>query len=164
MADDALVALQGGRPNGTCIAQASLCSCACVCLLPSFRASARRSSSLMCVSRVLSRLRKRATSLSSSSSLPHPCCAFPRVRPSTPATLPQDWVSLRRKTCTCRAPEGARMRHQRPCRCPLRPERAALALWATPVHSVHTSSMVELTANDHLTIDGDAMFVVGAVR
>ena len=32
--------------------------------------------------------------------------------------------------------EGARMRHQRrPCRRPLRPERAALALWATPVHT-----------------------------
>ena len=32
-------------------------------------------------------------------------------------------------------------RHQRPCRCPLRPKRAALALWATPVHA---SSMVDL--------------------
>ena len=52
------------------------------------------------------------------------------------------------------------MRHQRPCRRPLRPERAALALWATPVHA---SSMVESTADDHLTLDGDAnMFVVGA--
>ena len=37
--------------------------------------------------------------------------------------------------------EGARMRHQRPCRRPLRPERAALALWVTPV--LHASSMVE---------------------
>ena len=55
--------------------------------------------------------------------------------------------------------EGARMRHQRPCRRPLRPERAALALWVTPVHA---SSMVESTADDHLTVDGDAMFVVGA--
>ena len=51
------------------------------------------------------------------------------------------------------------MRHQRPCRRPLRPERAALALWVTPVHA---SSMVESTADDHLTVDGDAMFVVGA--
>ena len=32
-------------------------------------------------------------------------------------------------------------------------ERAALALWATPVHA---SSMVESTAEDHLTLDGDA--------
>ena len=55
--------------------------------------------------------------------------------------------------------EGARMRHQRPFRRPLRPERAALALWVTPVHA---SSMVESTADDHLTVDGDAMFVVGA--
>ena len=31
--------------------------------------------------------------------------------------------------------EGARMRHQRPCRYPLRLERAALALWAMPVHA-----------------------------
>ena len=32
--------------------------------------------------------------------------------------------------------EGARgMRHQRPCRRPLRLERAALALWAKPVHA-----------------------------
>ena len=54
------------------------------------------------------------------------------------------------------------MRHQqRPCRCPLRPERAALALWATPVHP---SSMVESTADDHLTVDGDAMFVVSERR
>ena len=35
----------------------------------------------------------------------------------------------------------------------LRPERAALALWATPVPA---SSMVESTADDHLTVDGDA--------
>ena len=55
--------------------------------------------------------------------------------------------------------DAARMRHRRPCRCPLRPERAALALWVTPVHA---SSMVESTADDHLTVDGDAMFVVGA--
>ena len=46
--------------------------------------------------------------------------------------------------------EGARTRHQRPCRRPLRPERAALALWATPVHA---SSMVESTADDHLTVN-----------
>ena len=39
--------------------------------------------------------------------------------------------------------EGARMRHQRPCRCPLRPERATLALWVRPVYA---SSMVESTA------------------
>ena len=44
-------------------------------------------------------------------------------------------------------------------RCPLRPERAALALWVRPVHA---SSMVESTADGHLTVDGDAMFVVGA--
>ena len=49
--------------------------------------------------------------------------------------------------------EGARTRYQRPCRRPLKPERAALALWATPVHA---SSMVESTADDHLTVDGDA--------
>ena len=36
---------------------------------------------------------------------------------------------------------------------------AALALWVTPVHA---SSMVESTADDHLTVDCDAMFVVGA--
>ena len=52
---------------------------------------------------------------------------------------------------------------------PLRPDpkRASLALWVRPVH---TSSMVESTAidgrrhrDDHLiTVDGDAMFVVGA--
>ena len=41
----------------------------------------------------------------------------------------------------------------------LRPERAALALWATPAHA---SSMVGSTADDHLTVNGDAMFVVGA--
>ena len=55
--------------------------------------------------------------------------------------------------------EGARMRHQRPCRRPLRPERAALALWAPPVHA---SSMVESTADDHLTLDGDANVCAGA--
>ena len=56
--------------------------------------------------------------------------------------------------------EGARMRHQRPCRCPLvRPERAALALWARPVHA---SSMVESTAYEHVTHDGDANVVVSA--
>ena len=55
--------------------------------------------------------------------------------------------------------EGARMRHQRPCRRPLRPERAALALWVTPVHA---SSMVESTADDHLTLDGDANVCAGA--
>ena len=33
-----------------------------------------------------------------------------------------------------RVPEP-RTRHQRPCRRPLRPERADLALWATPVHA-----------------------------
>ena len=49
--------------------------------------------------------------------------------------------------------EGTRMRHQRPCRRPLKPERAALALWVTPVHA---SSMAESTADDHLTLDGDA--------
>ena len=53
--------------------------------------------------------------------------------------------------------EGARMRHQRPFRRPLRPERAALALWATPVHA---TSIVESTADDHLTLDGDANVVV----
>ena len=35
----------------------------------------------------------------------------------------------------------------------LRPERADLALWVRPVHA---SSMVESTADDHLTLDGDA--------
>ena len=58
-----------------------------------------------------------------------------------------------------RALEGARMRHQRPCRRPLRPERAALALWVTPVHA---SLMVESTADDHLTLDGDANVCAGA--
>ena len=49
--------------------------------------------------------------------------------------------------------EGARMRHQRPCRRPLRPERAALAFWVTPVDA---SSMVESMADDsHITVDGD---------
>ena len=42
---------------------------------------------------------------------------------------------------------------------PLRPERAALALWARPVHA---SSMAGSTADENLTVDGDAMFVVGA--
>ena len=57
-------------------------------------------------------------------------------------------------------------------RCPLYTERLSgqrkgllwpLALWARPV-AVHASSMVESTADDHLTLelDGDAMFVVGA--
>ena len=55
--------------------------------------------------------------------------------------------------------DAARMRHRRPCRCPLRPERAALALWVTPVHA---SSMVESTADDHLTLDGDANVCAGA--
>ena len=46
------------------------------------------------------------------------------------------------------------MRHQRPCRRPLRPERAALAFWVTPVDA---SSMVESMADDsHITVDGDA--------
>ena len=58
-----------------------------------------------------------------------------------------------------RALEGARTRHQRPCRHPLRPERAALALWATPVHA---SSMAESTTNEHLTLDGDANVCAGA--
>ena len=41
----------------------------------------------------------------------------------------------------------------------LRPERAALALWVRPVHA---SLMAGSTADNHLTVDGDAMFVVGA--
>ena len=50
------------------------------------------------------------------------------------------------------------MQHQRPCRRPLRPESAALALWATPVHA---SSMVDRwsrrpTTTLVLTLDGDA--------
>ena len=40
--------------------------------------------------------------------------------------------------------EGARTRHQRPCRCPLRPERAALASWAMPAH---TSLMASSTTD-----------------
>ena len=40
-----------------------------------------------------------------------------------------------------------------PCRRPLRSERAALALWA---RRMYASSMVESTADDHLTVDGDA--------
>ena len=58
-----------------------------------------------------------------------------------------------------RALEGAQTRHQRPCCYPLRPERAALASWAMPVHA---SSMVESTADDHLTVDGDANVCAGA--
>ena len=42
--------------------------------------------------------------------------------------------------------------------CALRPERAALALWVTPAHA---SSMVESTADDHLTVDGDANVCAG---
>ena len=64
------------------------------------------------------------------------------------------WVKKIGRTQASRRPlGGARMRYQRPCRRPLRPERAALALWVTPVHA---SSMVESTADDHLTVDSDA--------
>ena len=57
-----------------------------------------------------------------------------------------------------RALEGARMRHQRPCRLPPPTEAGEgcsglMRLWVTPVHA---SSMVESTADDHLTVDGDA--------
>ena len=48
-----------------------------------------------------------------------------------------------------RALEGARTRHQRPCRCPLRPEMAALASWATPAHA---SLMASSTMDDHLAV------------
>ena len=49
------------------------------------------------------------------------------------------YIWVRRSDGPERRPlEGARMRHQRPCRRPLRPERAALALWATPV-AVHAT-------------------------
>ena len=56
------------------------------------------------------------------------------------------------------------MRHQRPCGMPPPtepPERAALALWATPVHA---SSIAESTTDDHLTLPSTLtqMFVVGA--
>ena len=53
--------------------------------------------------------------------------------------------------------ECANARHQRPCRRPLRPERAALALlWRVgDVLAAHAScsSIVESTADDHLTLD-----------
>ena len=35
------------------------------------------------------------------------------------------------------------MRHQRPCRCPLRSDKAALALWATPVHASSIQQAIE---------------------
>ena len=39
--------------------------------------------------------------------------------------------------------------HQRPCRCPLRPERAPLASWATPAHA---SLMATTTTDNILTV------------
>ena len=49
------------------------------------------------------------------------------------------------------------MRHQQPCRRPLRPESERGLLWPSGrgLCSVHASSMVESTADDHLTVDGD---------
>ena len=43
--------------------------------------------------------------------------------------------------------------HQRPCRCPLRPERAPLALWAT---SAHASLMATTTTDGIHTVHDDA--------
>ena len=55
------------------------------------------------------------------------------------------------------------MRHQRPCRRSLRPERAALALWARGLRCVGLCARqldgVESTADDHLPLHltvGDA--------
>ena len=49
--------------------------------------------------------------------------------------------------------EGARTRHQRPCRRPLRPERAPLALLAM---SAHASSTVRRPPDDILAVYNDA--------
>ena len=57
---------------------------------------------------------------------------------------------------------GCAKRHQRPCRRPLRPLRGLLWPCGRHLRPVHASSMVGSTADDHLTVDGGAMFVVGA--
>ena len=51
-------------------------------------------------------------------------------------------------------PDVSRTWHQRPCRCPLRPERAPLASWATSAHA----SLTATTMNDgiHTVHDDDA--------
>ena len=54
--------------------------------------------------------------------------------------------------------EGARTRHQRPCRRPLRPERAALASWVTPAH---VSLMATTTTDDFHTVYDDEELCVG---
>ena len=68
--------------------------------------------------------------------------ACPNARPHTPLA-----PSAAMTSGPCWLPAGC-------CRRPLRPEWADLALWATPVHA---SSMVESTADDHLTVDNDAI-------
>ena len=50
-------------------------------------------------------------------------------------------------------PGVSQMWHQRPCRCPLRPERAPLASWATSAHA----SLMATTTNDGIqTVHDDA--------
>ena len=70
------------------------------------------------------------------------------------------YIWLKKKFGRRRRPalEGARPRHQRPCRCQPRPERAALASWATPTHA---SSMASTTTDGNLAVYVDA--AVGAV-
>ena len=57
------------------------------------------------------------------------------------------------------APDGARSWHQRPWRAQPRARRAAWALWARPEH---VGSMAASSADDHLTVGGDANVVVSA--
>ena len=67
-----------------------------------------------------------------------------------------------------RALEGARTRHQRPCRSPLRrTDTLGLALWATPGLCTRSTPAryggeLESTADDHLTVDSDANVCAGA--
>ena len=58
------------------------------------------------------------------------------------------WLNREKRTRAWRI-RACRTWHQRPCRCPLRPERAPLALWATPAHA---SLMATTTTDDFLTV------------
>ena len=68
------------------------------------------------------------------------------------------WLKSNRGLRASRS-DGARSWHQRPWRAQPRARRAAWALLARPEH---VSSLAASSADDHLTVGGDANVVVGA--
>ena len=66
---------------------------------------------------------------------------------------------VRKAAFAHRTPDGARSWHQRPWRAQPRARRAAWALWARPEH---VGSMAASSADDHLTVGGDADVVDSA--